>query len=165
VKGWGDARYKSFASREEAQGWIQDFDSVSRMFSPTLECRHIYVISEQYHPQPNILAQPTPAPQTPPDIPHVEPFTEDFIPLPSSPEAHTIDSQGSTVCLSEEQEHILELVRQGHNIFFTGSAGTGKSVLLREIIRHFGGRVSAQLAITASVRVSSLPISLVTKPN
>ena len=123
----------------------------------------IYVILEQFTPQSNVSAQPTPGPDTPPDIPHVEPFTEEFIPIPRSPAAHTIASQGSTVCLSDEQEHILGLVQRGNNIFFTGSAGTGKSVLLREIINHFGGKVSEQLAITASVRIEFLTHILVVK--
>ncbi len=38
------------------------------------------------------------------------------------------------VSLSREQMRVLEMVKQGHNVFFTGSAGTGKSFLLRRII-------------------------------
>ena len=40
----------------------------------------------------------------------------------------------SPVTLSSEQKRVLQAVLQGHNIFFTGSAGTGKSFLLRRII-------------------------------
>src|SRR4051812_26810026 len=36
--------------------------------------------------------------------------------------------------LSTEQQLIKKLVLQGQNICFTGSAGTGKSFLLRELI-------------------------------
>lgn len=36
--------------------------------------------------------------------------------------------------LSAEQREILEAAKSGHSIFFTGSAGTGKSHLLRSII-------------------------------
>ncbi|KAK4687337.1 ATP-dependent DNA helicase PIF1, partial [Tremellales sp. Uapishka_1] len=39
--------------------------------------------------------------------------------------------------LSEQQALILSRILQGENFFFTGSAGTGKSVLLRAIIRAF----------------------------
>lgn len=39
--------------------------------------------------------------------------------------------------LSAQQGMVLEMIRQGRNTFFTGSAGTGKSVLLRAIIRYF----------------------------
>lgn len=36
--------------------------------------------------------------------------------------------------LSEEQLRVMDLVRQGESVFFTGSAGTGKSFLMRRII-------------------------------
>ncbi|KAG7725322.1 hypothetical protein KL933_004336 [Ogataea haglerorum] len=39
------------------------------------------------------------------------------------------------VTLSEEQNQVIELARQGHNLFYTGSAGTGKSLLLRSLIK------------------------------
>lgn len=39
--------------------------------------------------------------------------------------------------LSGEQIMVLEMIKNGCNIFFTGSAGTGKSVLLRAIIQYF----------------------------
>lgn len=38
------------------------------------------------------------------------------------------------VTLSREQNAVLEAVRSGRNVFFTGSAGTGKSFLLKRII-------------------------------
>jgi ATP-dependent DNA helicase PIF1 len=36
--------------------------------------------------------------------------------------------------LTSEQEYVKELVLQGHNVYFTGSAGTGKSYLLQKLI-------------------------------
>ncbi|CAH1243951.1 PIF1 [Branchiostoma lanceolatum] len=36
--------------------------------------------------------------------------------------------------LTKEQQAVLNAVQAGHNIFFTGSAGTGKSFLLRKVI-------------------------------
>jgi ATP-dependent DNA helicase PIF1 len=58
-------------------------------------------------------------------------------------------------------------VVQGENIFFTGSAGTGKSVLLRAIIRTFDQKSKAdiaqggdgsrwELASTASTGISAM---------
>lgn len=38
-------------------------------------------------------------------------------------------------CLSPEQRHCVSLVLAGENVFFTGSAGTGKSFLLKFLIK------------------------------
>ena len=38
------------------------------------------------------------------------------------------------VVLTGEQKAVLQAVLSGQNVFFTGSAGTGKSFLLRRII-------------------------------
>lgn len=42
--------------------------------------------------------------------------------------------------LTEEQRAVLDRVLDGKSCFFTGSAGTGKSVLLRAITRALSGR-------------------------
>lgn len=39
------------------------------------------------------------------------------------------------VILSEEQLKVIEILKQGQSLFYTGSAGTGKSVLLRSLIK------------------------------
>lgn len=50
------------------------------------------------------------------------------------------------------------MVKAGKNVFFTGSAGTGKSVLLREIIKSCGGPSSLTLAVTAATGIASVYI-------
>ncbi|KAI0733983.1 PIF1-like helicase-domain-containing protein, partial [Fomitopsis betulina] len=62
------------------------------------------------------------------------------------------------IVLSPEQQAVLDMVKAGRNVFFTGSAGTGKSVLLREIIQHCGGRGADTLAITAATGIASVNI-------
>ena len=67
-------------------------------------------------------------------------------------------------------------MKRGQNVFFTGSAGastlfllpilaqladplgTGKSLLMREIINYKGGRISARLAITAATGIAACNI-------
>ena len=70
------------------------------------------------------------------------------------------------VFLSDEQQHVLDLVSESKkSVFFTGSAGTGKSVLLREIIstlrkKHL--REPDRVAVTASTGLAACNIGGVT---
>jgi ATP-dependent DNA helicase PIF1 len=69
------------------------------------------------------------------------------------------------VFLSSEQAEILKLVDEGHSLFYTGSAGTGKSVLLREIIRTLRKKHvknSDAVAVTASTGIAACNIGGVT---
>lgn len=69
------------------------------------------------------------------------------------------------VFLSQEQTQILRLVESGNSVFYTGSAGTGKSVLLREIIRTLRKKYiksSDAIAITASTGIAACNIGGVT---
>ncbi|KIK96042.1 hypothetical protein PAXRUDRAFT_338561 [Paxillus rubicundulus Ve08.2h10] len=62
-------------------------------------------------------------------------------------------TKSAAACLSQEQTQILRLVEEGKSVFYTGSAGTGKSVLLREIIRTLRKKYVKSpdaVAITAS---------------
>jgi len=59
--------------------------------------------------------------------------------------------------LSPEQVHALKYVIAGHNIFFTGPAGTGKSFLLKQVIRYLETMEKKHL-ITASTGISALHI-------
>ncbi|KAJ3878321.1 hypothetical protein F5051DRAFT_328170 [Lentinula edodes] len=64
------------------------------------------------------------------------------------------------VFLSPEQSQILRLVEEGTSVFYTGSAGTGKSVLLREIIKTMKKKhkSSDAVAITASTGDSAFKL-------
>lgn len=58
---------------------------------------------------------------------------------------------------SDEQKYILDLVSQGKNVFFTGSAGVGKSFVLRKVAQLFKSQGLKQFAdffITASTGIS-----------
>ncbi|KND04641.1 uncharacterized protein SPPG_00357 [Spizellomyces punctatus DAOM BR117] len=70
----------------------------------------------------------------------------------------------STIQLSEEQENVAKLVVDGQeSIFFTGSAGTGKSVLLRELIKRLQSKYAKEeIAITASTGIAACNIGGIT---
>jgi ATP-dependent DNA helicase PIF1 len=75
-------------------------------------------------------------------------------------------SSVARVFLSDEQQLVLNMVvEKQKSIFFTGSAGTGKSVLLREIIaalrkKHF--KEPDRVAITASTGLAACNIGGIT---
>ncbi|KNZ80122.1 DNA repair and recombination protein pif1, mitochondrial, partial [Termitomyces sp. J132] len=84
-------------------------------------------------------------------------------------ETHSVPTSApkkiAKVFLSNEQLQILKLVSDGKNVFYTGSAGTGKSVLLREIIKTLRKehvRTPDAIAITASTGIAACNIGGVT---
>jgi ATP-dependent DNA helicase PIF1 len=58
-----------------------------------------------------------------------------------------------SIKLNPEQAEGLALVRAGQNVFLTGPAGTGKSVLLRELRKAYPG-----IAVTGSTGISALNV-------
>jgi len=73
-------------------------------------------------------------------------------------------SQSVPVELTAEQRMVLEHVRSGRSVFFTGCAGTGKSLLLREIVamlrkEHTG---DGMVAVCASTGIAALHLGGVT---
>lgn len=70
------------------------------------------------------------------------------------------------VFLSEEQKSVLSLVSEKQkSVFFTGSAGTGKSVLMREIIKVMRDKYKREpdrIAVTASTGLAACNVGGVT---
>jgi len=70
------------------------------------------------------------------------------------------------ITLSQEQQRVLDLVvNQSKSVFFTGSAGTGKSVLMRAIIAELRKKYSREpdrVAVTASTGLAACNIGGVT---
>src|SRR6266498_2919887 len=69
------------------------------------------------------------------------------------------DNDNSESKLNPEQELVRQLVLQGKSIFLTGSAGTGKSFLLKTIIadlqKKYGGE---QVGITSTTGTGAIII-------
>lgn len=59
----------------------------------------------------------------------------------------------SSFVLSVEQQQVVELVQRRESIFFTGSAGTGKSFLLNHLIRILPSRTTFVTASTGMAAV------------
>lgn len=59
--------------------------------------------------------------------------------------------------MNEEQTRILDFVKTGKNVFITGSAGTGKSFTIKEIVRWAFSR-NIFVAVTSSTGTSAISI-------
>ncbi|OHE96061.1 DNA repair and recombination protein pif1 [Colletotrichum orchidophilum] len=70
--------------------------------------------------------------------------------------------KASVIALTQEQKHVQSLVvNNGQSVFFTGPAGTGKSVLMRSIIAELKkkwARDPERLAVTASTGLAACNI-------
>lgn len=66
------------------------------------------------------------------------------------------------IVLSAEQERVLQLAKSGESLFYTGSAGTGKSVLLRSIIKELRRQHNGNVAVTASTGLAACNIGGIT---
>jgi ATP-dependent DNA helicase PIF1 len=70
------------------------------------------------------------------------------------------------ISLSAEQKHVLDLVvNHGQSVFFTGPAGTGKSVLMRAIIEELRKKYISEVdrvAVTASTGFAACNIGGIT---
>ena len=53
--------------------------------------------------------------------------------------------------LSEEQQRALHAILSGESVFFTGAAGTGKSLLLNRVVQMLPARSTAVTAATGKV--------------
>ncbi|KAA1066118.1 hypothetical protein PGT21_050342 [Puccinia graminis f. sp. tritici] len=58
---------------------------------------------------------------------------------------------------SAEQLKVLDLVKLGHNVFFTGSAGVGKSFMLHEVVRVLKSE-KLRVSVTAPTGIAALAI-------
>lgn len=57
------------------------------------------------------------------------------------------------IALSSEQEHALEILRSGENVFLTGGAGSGKSYLIRHFMNELDPKQMPILASTGAAAV------------
>ncbi|KAM3509361.1 hypothetical protein MY11210_006360 [Beauveria gryllotalpidicola] len=96
----------------------------------------------------------------------IEPELEAMVHLPPCDQSALPAQRSETIALSSEQRHVLDLVvEQGQSVFFTGPAGTGKSVLMRAIISELKSkyaRESERVAVTASTGLAACNIGGVT---
>jgi len=62
--------------------------------------------------------------------------------------------------LSAKQEHVISRVLQGDNVFITGSAGTGKSFVMREIIKRLNGSESRGFGVYVTASTGAAAVNV-----
>lgn len=85
--------------------------------------------------------------------------------------AHSFDSQQDfinlddleekpTFALTDAQQAVVELAVEGHNIFLTGAAGSGKTATLKEILKRLRRKYSIDSAVQviAPTGIAALPL-------
>ncbi|VDC01939.1 unnamed protein product [Peniophora sp. CBMAI 1063] len=143
------AVYKSHLTLREAEDWLARQDAVSRSRVPS----HGYTLQGEMPVAGRSGKSGDDFIRLEPDEPRTGMSTGGSISHPTG-----VMPTGGEIQLSAEQRAILERVRRGESLFFTGPAGTGKSVLLREIIKMLRERPYEHLAITATTGVAALNI-------
>jgi DNA replication protein DnaC len=59
--------------------------------------------------------------------------------------------------LSKEQQQLLDLMKSGKSVYFTGNAGTGKTILLKHFIQYLK-ETRKRFAITVNFNSFRLPL-------
>jgi ATP-dependent DNA helicase PIF1 len=147
----------SFRQEEPEEEDEDDYASVAK--TPANRRKNLWdasasAVKEQRKQFKNQRSVQEPAPQP-------EEFTMDEV-----QEITTSNSKNYAISLSEEQRHVLDLVvNKNHSVFFTGPAGTGKSVLMRAIIADLKKKYAKdpeRVAVTASTGLAACNIGGIT---
>ncbi|OJA18310.1 hypothetical protein AZE42_09348 [Rhizopogon vesiculosus] len=162
VSRWPGAVHKSFRSRAEAEQWLA-LPRASEYLSTTITAITTPLSPEAPIPSSSMSSSASSVSSRIEQGVARSQHTKTLKQQPTSPGMDWIPTEtpappSADITFSDEQKGVLRMVERGENIFFTGSAGTGKSVLLREIIRVRGGRGHQGLAITASTGIASVNI-------
>lgn len=100
-----------------------------------------------------------------PGVPFSNPSNRSYHKLEKTEGINEAQSEAKNVkpiILSNEQEYVLKQVLLGVSLFYTGSAGTGKSVLLRSIIKSLRDKYPKGVAVTASTGLAACNIGGIT---
>ncbi|CAK5279932.1 unnamed protein product [Mycena citricolor] len=146
------AKHASFKTQAQAEMWLAT--TLSLLDSHT---------NSSFGPQRSANTRPSAAiakPYTRPPVLQGAPSTSSYPDSVSSSHAPFIDPElePAPIALSSEQNAVLQRILSGTNTFFSGSAGTGKSVLLREIIRRLRWKGSESVGVTASTGIAAINI-------
>ncbi|POW07787.1 hypothetical protein PSTT_08005 [Puccinia striiformis] len=163
------AQHKSFTTLELAQKYLDEHDTRTKLNESQILKRLCLTAQEEEEeeiPSETIIKKKqktdTPSSTEPTQTPQSTSIPSSFVdkkPILNRrstsvrPIVHS--QQPDLDDLSEDQTKVFKAVIAGGSVFFTGSAGTGKSHLLKKIIHHFRTRTRKEIHVTASTGIAA----------
>jgi ATP-dependent DNA helicase PIF1 len=177
IRGYSGADQKGFRTEDEAWAYMNGHRSFVEI---AVQRQKERANAASYPPQPirsASMAQRTPSsppqpytytPPTPPSERSIVPAKEP-VPLANDiTQHHTIPpaNQHPTPnfvpepepTLSAEQQHVVDLIVAGENVFYTGSAGCGKSTILKAFVKKLKEQ-GKQVRIVAPTNLAALNVN------
>jgi ATP-dependent DNA helicase PIF1 len=182
IKGYSGTKHKSFATEAEARAWLEENrrdpirqysyggdvaikpETSGRLHqnsapaqSPYFaqEAANAYLPSARLHESVVLTGGNM---QTLSDA-------ADFMPPPPLTEPvgapNTISTIESDPILKPEQQKVVDLILEGHNVFYTGSAGCGKSTILKAFVKQLQLR-GKNVKIVAPTNLAALNVGGIT---
>ncbi|RCK62778.1 ATP-dependent DNA helicase RRM3 [Candida viswanathii] len=74
------------------------------------------------------------------------------------PPVPSTSGKSEKIELSPEQKRVIDLVMAGKSLFYSGSAGTGKSVVVRELVKKCKAKYGENFGLTASTGMAACNI-------
>jgi hypothetical protein len=182
IKGYSGAKHRSFATEVEARTWLEE-----NRRDPIRQFRYSDDVGTKPETfgrmhgnsapiQSSHFAQDAANAPLPPFIPS-EPGgptgdnmqtisgAADFVPLPPLTEPVGASNTSSTIepalILKPEQQMVVDLILEGHNVFYTGSAGCGKSTILKAFVKQLQLR-GKNVKIVAPTNLAALNVGGIT---
>lgn len=166
VKGWSGAKHKSFDTYEDALAWYNRQSDGRYGILPNGELKagtrmaHQAVVSLETGPtgQPSTNMYLNNA-----FLDAVNPYT---VPLPTlrQPEPETTATEPAAdpePVLTSEQQKVVDLILKGNNVFYTGSAGCGKSTILQAVVKRLHAQ-GKRVKIVAPTNLAALNVGGIT---
>lgn len=136
VSGFSGARHRSFKTPENAWNWICASAEMNQAAADaSMQAAVASDLSESASDDDKLADGEEDVQQPPPN-----------------------DTRTNPVELSSQQLQVVEMCDNGESVFVTGSAGTGKSVLLRHIIQRLRYRYDTAVAVTASTGIAAINV-------
>jgi ATP-dependent DNA helicase PIF1 len=184
VRGYSGAKHKSFRTGPEAKAWLEEYQITS---CPTFDaCTGFATINperstnthqnsalirpsssprftEELYPQSSQHGRATDSSKMghPPmaDVNEGRPFSS-TAQVATMPKVNEISLEPEPV-LKPEQQKVVDLILEGHNVFYTGSAGCGKSTILKAFVKQLTLR-GKRVKIVAPTNLAALNVGGVT---